>query len=291
MKPRQFADGLTYFGGAVFSFYVVHGERPALLELGISQTAPAVISLLRDPLNAPPATLVALHAHYDHAGGAARLRDAFPNAALAGNSAAAAALADPSTGNTFARAMAVVNRNPFFANAFPGADAIIHWTPQTVDLIVTQGDVIDTGGGTLEVLDAPGHSTCSIALFHRLFVSDACGMPLPSGRIWPTAFDNADRYLETLRRFIALEPDFVCPGHFTFFRETRARRFLEKSLAATENFFARVRELIGQYGPDEQTVLQHINDDYNEDIRFIQENILRYGNHAMIRQAIEKTGV
>ena len=87
---------------------------------------------------------------------------------------------------------------------------------------------------------------------------------------------------------LRLEPEAVCPGHFPFFNNNRVRRFIEKTLAATENFFERTHRLVEQFGPDEAQILEQLRKEYDEDVTFIQENILRYGNRAMARQVIEQ---
>lgn len=294
MTIREITGGIEYFGGAVFSFYLVRGERPALLELGISQTAPLVARVLKQDLGAVPAWLVALHSHYDHAGGAARLMREFPGARLACSAEAARVLALPEPAPGFVRAMEKVNGNPLFKSVYPGADDVVEWGGVRAGRVLEAGDVLETGQSALEVLAAPGHSLCSLCLFHResgaLFVSDACGMPLPSGRIWPTAFDNLEQYLDTLRRLAAIEPEFVCPGHFVFFRGNRARRFLDRSVRATEQFFERIQRLARTHGPDESAINRALAQDYDEDVTFIQDNVLRFGNRCMVRQAVAAMG-
>ena len=290
MTQREITGDIIYFGGAVFSFYVVKGARPALLELGISQTAPMVARTLRRDLHTEPAWLTAMHSHYDHAGGAVRLLREFPEAQLAGSSETARALARDEPAPGFVPAMHKVNENPLFREVYPEADDVVEWRGVEGVHVLGDGDTLDTGGAVLEVLAAPGHSPCSLCLFHResgaLFVSDACGMPLPSGRIWPTAFDDVNAYRNTLQRLAALEPEFVCPGHFIFFRRDRARRFLDRSLRATEYFFARIAALADTHGPDERAILNALRADYDEDVAFIQDNVLRFGNRCMVRQVL-----
>ncbi len=290
MTIREITEDIVYFGGAVFSFYLVRGERPALLELGISQTAPLVARMLREDLGAAPAWLTALHSHYDHAGGAVRLLREFPDARLACSAPAARVLTLDEPAPGFVRAMEKVNENALFASVYPGADTVVEWRGVSGAHVLEPGGVLDTGACSLEVIHAPGHSPCSLCLFHRgsgaLFVSDACGMPLPSGRIWPTAFDNLEQYLETLRRLAALEPEFVCPGHFVFFRGNRARRFLDRSVRATEQFFERIQRLARKHGPDEAAINRALAQDYNEDVSFIQDNVLRFGNRCMVSLAL-----
>lgn len=292
MAIREIQDNVVFFGGAFFSFYVVGRERAALIELGISQTAPVVARVLRDELGITPAWLVAPHSHYDHSGGATRLMRAFPDAGLVAGQAAADILADGANRLIHAAAMEKVNGNPLFERAFPDADTVVECGAVETTRVLRGGDTIETDAGALEIIETPGHSPCSLSLFHResgaLFVSDACGMPLPSGRIWPTAFDDVKQYIASLHAMLRLEPEAVCPGHFPFFSNGRASRFIEKTLAATENFFERVHRLVEQFGPDEPKVLEQLRNEYDEDVTFIQDNILRYGNRAMARQVIEQ---
>ena len=291
MDILSVSDHVTYFGGAFFSFYVVGSERAALLELGISQTAPVVERVLKRDIKVSPTLLVAMHSHYDHVGGALRLKSAFPDAALAAGVETAKALADPDHLPIYRRAMQKVSGNPLFEAAFPGADDMVEWDCITVDRLLPDGDTIQTGAGDIEVLAAPGHSPCSLALFHRnsgaLFVSDTCGMPLPSGRIWPTAFDDVEQYIASMKRMIALAPQVVCPGHFRFFGNGRAVRFLERSLRATEHFFERIHKLVDHFGDEEDLIMKQLRKDYDEDVTFIQDNILRHGNRTMVRQVLE----
>jgi len=296
MYKRKIDDGIFWFGGELFSFYAVCGERPALIELGISQLAPMVADTFIEIAGAPPAILAAMHAHYDHAGGAARLKSIFPEAKIAASAPAAAALSCPTETRNITCTLEALNGDPILSEKYPDADREVVFGTVPVDMVLREGDVIDTGRERrgLLALMTPGHSACSMSLFHQdtgaLFVSDACGMPLPSGRIWPTAFESFPDYLASLRRMLALEPRYVCPAHFTFFREGRAVRFLEKSIQATEAFYENINGIIDRVGPDTNAVLAELRETYDEAIRFIHPSLLRYGNRMMVRQVIAERG-
>ncbi len=293
MNIRKISDNVTYIGGAFFSFYAVGGARPALIELGISQLAQCVADAFKEHIGKPPATLVALHSHYDHAGGAARLMDIFPNAELAASTPAAEKISGEEYAGSCANAMQAVNENPLFHEAYSDADRIVVCRPIYASYMLDHGSILGTGGdGPLQVIATPGHSKCSISLYHlrsgAMFVSDTCGVPLPSGRIWPTAFDDVDLYLKSLNLMLELRPKFLCPGHFVFFRDDRAIRFLEKSIAATAGFFATLNSLIDRLGSDEDAILAELDKEYGFDMQFIQKNVLPFGNRAMLRQALKK---
>jgi len=292
MNKRKIEDGVFWFGGEMFSFYAVCGEKPALIELGVSQLAPMVAATFQEIAGAPPATIVAMHSHYDHAGGAARLKSIFPDARMAASAPSAAALSCPTEIRNIHLTMLTMNGDPLLHEKFPRADREVEFGAVPVDVVLRDGDVIETGGAGrgLQALMTPGHTSCSMALFHpdtgALFVSDACGMPLPSGRIWPTAFESFPDYLASLRRMLDLAPRYVCPAHFTFFREGRAIRFLEKSIQAAEAFHEMLVNIIDKVGADTNAALAELSETYDEAIRFIHPSLLRFGNRMMVEQVI-----
>lgn len=296
MKIKKISDNVTYIGGEFFSFYAIGGARPALIELGVSQLAQCVADAFKEHVGRAPATLVAMHSHYDHAGGASRLMDIFPNAELAASTLTAEKISREKYAASCAAAMDAVNANPYFHEAYAGADRTVVCRPIYASYMLDHGSALGTGGdGPLHVYATPGHSNCSVTLHHAssgaLFVSDTCGVPLPSGRIWPTAFDDVGLYLKSLNLMLELKPKFLCPGHFTYFRDNRAVRFLEKSIAATEGFFATLDALIDRHGADETTILAELDKEYNFDIQFIHDDIIPHGNRAMLRQAFNKRNI
>ncbi len=82
--------------------------------------------------------------------------------------------------------------------------------------LLTEGDTIDLGGRTLEVLFTPGHTPASLCLVDRanrlLFTGDTL---YPATLYAHTRDANFDDYHATAQRLGALEAqiDLVCPGH------------------------------------------------------------------------------
>ena len=74
-----------------------------------------------------------------------------------------------------------------------------------VDRTVGGGDTLQCGDLTLEVIDAPGHSSCSIVIYcpqeKALFTSDSAGVCF-GGQISPTANSNYDLYQQTLEKLV-----------------------------------------------------------------------------------------
>lgn len=98
---------------------------------------------------------------------------------------------------------------------FDGLPPIPPVPPARVDQELTEGDVVDFGGGA-EVISIPGHTDGSIAIHvptHRLlFAGDTIAHV--DGRIMLGVF-NADRpkAIESFRRLAELDLTLVCVGH------------------------------------------------------------------------------
>jgi 2-aminobenzoylacetyl-CoA thioesterase len=294
MKPsfKKITESTAFYGGPFFIYHAVLGaDRVVLIEPGISQLVPQVLTDLREGLGvSAPDTLVALHSHFDHAGGASRWKIELPDAALLASPATARALVNEPGFPGYLRSMKSTAANPFFKTFFPLADDEPIMESVVVDRELNEGDSIDLGGGdSLEVVNTPGHSACSISLYNTrartLFISDACGLPLPSGRIWPTAFHDRSLYSESIRKLIAFEPEHLCTGHMPpMSGADRIRRFFEKNLDASDRFFARIETLWNELA-DRDAVLAALFADYKNDVSAI-EFVVKFGNREMVRQVV-----
>jgi len=289
MEFQHITGNFHYLGGPIFSFYIAHGKQQILIELGISQIVPHLINTAEKNLGKfQPDYLVGLHSHFDHIGGAVRFKELYPTARLAGSEHTDKTMRDAHTAQLYVETMEKINSNPMLQMVYPDADQKVIFYPLGLDTILHEGDEMLLSDDTpLRILETPGHSKCSISLFHEttrtLFVSDACGVPFPSGRIWPTAFYDLNLYTKNLKRLRALKPDFLCFGHVGFFQDSQARRFLERSLKVTDSFFNHIAELYRKLGSID-AVLKALMKEYETDIPFIQPNIFKYGCREMIKQ-------
>jgi 2-aminobenzoylacetyl-CoA thioesterase len=293
MKVKKLAGNIYYLAGPFFVFYVVTGtEKIALIELGISQLVPQILHDIKEGFGGrAPDILIAPHGHFDHAGASARWRKELPNAVLCASAPAAAMLADEKNLAPYLRSMKSSSATPFFNQVFPLAEEEPVIEPVIFDRILKEGDSIELGGETLEVIETPGHSACSISLYHpasgSLFCSDACGLPLPSGRIWPSAFFDMNLYKDSIRKLMALEPEHICTGHNPpMSAAERNQRFLSKNLDATDSFFARIESLWSELG-DKEAVQKALFDDYQSDGAPMLAFVFKYGNKEMVRQVVD----
>jgi len=114
-----------------------------------------------------------------------------------------------------------------------------------VDRVLTDGDRVDCGDLSLEVMEAPGHSSCSLVLYEpwqqALFTSDSAGIPMGED-VFTAANSDFDRYQESLRRMAHYPVEVVLPEHFGARTGPQARAYLDASLASSD----RTRQLLEQ---------------------------------------------
>ena len=98
--------------------------------------------------------------------------------------------------------------------------------------MLEEGDVIDLGGRTLQVMHVPGRTAGGIALWEAatgcLFTSDML-YDGPHGLAWPP--DDPVQYAASIRRFRALPVSVVHGGHYGSFDRARMIEIIDRELA------------------------------------------------------------
>ena len=162
----------------VTSAYLVEGAEPALVETGPTTSADAVVAGLAElgigPNDLPH--IVVTHIHLDHAGGAGRMAATYPRATVWVHELGAPHLAEPSR---LVESAGRVYGKERLAELFGPVDPV----PADRLRALSDGDRVDLGGRTLEILHTPGHASHHVALVDSatgaLFAGDALGIHLP----------------------------------------------------------------------------------------------------------------
>lgn len=223
-------DGVTALGGGVYAIdtrmagyqgitagYLIHGDRPCLVETGTAPSAPVVRDALAS-LGVGPgdlATVVVTHIHLDHAGGVGDIAAMYPHADVVVHEKGARHLADPGRLTASARRV--------YGSAFDALFGEMVATPAERIHAVEERGVVDLGGGRrLESHYSPGHARHHVGLVDSatgdLYVGDAAGVYLPQTQDLrpatpPPDFDLAAA-LNSLRLFASLRPTRLLFSHY-----------------------------------------------------------------------------
>ena len=143
--------------------FILRGAKTALVETGPKSTADAVSKGLADAGIDSLDLIVVTHVHLDHAGAAGTLARRFPEATVVVHEIGAPHLVDPS--KLWSSAARIYGDK--MELLWGGIDPI----PAERVRAVADGDKIDLGGRSLQVIATPGH-----AWHHHAFVDDSSGI-------------------------------------------------------------------------------------------------------------------
>ena len=219
-RAGRIADNLWYLGREESGTYYLEGKNGAIMiNGGMSCILPDVLGQMKEfGLDAAKVTrFLILHSHFDHAGIVPYFKRTYPKMEVMASAAA---------WNIFAMPKAITIMNSFsqmsakqmgVGEALKGYD--IDWRDDIRGTTVGEGSRIDLGGVTLNILETPGHTNCSVTAYEpnlkALFPSDAAGIPY-GDLLFPSMNTNADQFLESLEKMKPLSVGIFCADHYGY---------------------------------------------------------------------------
>lgn len=171
-----------------------------------------------------PVICIPSHTHFDHAGGACEFDDCRMHGAEAD------ILTAPTRANTTVEGY--MDWELFTALPHEGFDPGDYQVrPARPTGLLADGDLLDLGGRTLEVLHLPGHSPGTIGLYEpatrTLFPSDA----IYDGRLYDDCYHSSiPDFRASLERLLTLPVSRVHGGHFDSFGPLRLKTLIRTYL-------------------------------------------------------------
>ena len=222
VAPFRILGNVHYVGTAdLTSFLITTPAGHVLLDAPMEENVPHLLRSIR-ALGFDPADveiLIGSHAHFDHAGGFARMKEATGAKLLLSRADAA-----------------LVERGGRGDFAFGDRGA---FTPAQVDGFVADGDVVELGGVRLRMIATPGHTKGGTSwlmdveeggeTYRVLFANSlsAPGYDLLDNEKYPSIMDD---YRASFDRLAAIDADVFLATHGSFFRLKQKR----EAMAAAE---------------------------------------------------------
>lgn len=234
----RITERITFLGKFESCVFIVEGgEESILIGGGLSYIVPDVLRQLEDFMieEEKIKKLFILHAHYDHSGIIPFFKKRWPWAEVIASERAKQLFSDPKISKVLADLNHKATSGVGLTDKAEKED--FTFTKVQIEHTVKGGDIIQCGDLTLEIIDAPGHSSCSIAIYipqeKALFTSDSAGVCF-GGQISPTANSNYDDYQQTLEKLVNYDVEVVLPEHFGVATGEEARTYVPRSIEAAK---------------------------------------------------------
>lgn len=263
-NPGRIGERLWYLGREESGIYLLEGDACSLI---ISGGMSYLATVVRDQLETfgidekRIQKLLILHSHFDHVGLVPFFRRRYPALQVYASARAWQILQMPKgieTINTFSR-LSASRRG--VAEWLQGLD--IEWRDDVVGQAVSEGATIDLGALTVEILETPGHSSCSISAYvpeiQALFPSDGGGIPYGE-TILPSGNSNFTQYQQSLERLQPLKVDILCADHYGYVKGREAENYLLRSSEAARNYRAMVEAIYRRTGSIDATVEEMVRE-------------------------------
>lgn len=218
--------GISIIGTATNPIYLIKNlDGYILIEAGISLNSELVLKQLKKHTDNNLSLIkfwFITHSHYDHCGSIEYLYSHLKNVELLASEEAIKNFRNEKYVNKI-RQLNNMLSSEFKFNANSNL-LNIPFTP------VENGQKLNFGPDTLEILATPGHSECSISLLYSsnkgsvFFVSDALGEIVQLDSWFPLAFDSINGYLQSIHRIKELNPDIIALGHSGILTDSDAKQ-------------------------------------------------------------------
>jgi glyoxylase-like metal-dependent hydrolase (beta-lactamase superfamily II) len=263
-EPGAITERIELLGRKELCSYLLKGDVYALVGGTMSHIFPNVMTQLED-LKVDLERiryLIILHTHFDHLGMAPYLVRELPWVKVVVSRVGARVLTNQKT------LKAIQDHNNFFLGR-EGAleqlgplDMVGEGFP--VHMTVDGGTELNLGDGVeLPVIDAPGHSVCSIALFfpgeYSLFPSDGIGA-LTEERILPMGSSNYDDFQQSIERLGKLGAEITCFEHYGALTPPEGKGFAERARREARAFRSKIGDLYRTHGNVERVVEELFED-------------------------------
>jgi glyoxylase-like metal-dependent hydrolase (beta-lactamase superfamily II) len=242
---------------APFAVYFIKDGAGAIIEPGPGVLATDIKKAARELGLLSPQYIIPTHIHLDHAGGAGRLAEIFPDTMIVVNSEGARHIVAPSR--------LIASTRMAFGDDFEAIYGPILPVPESRLKVVADGDRLTVGNRELLIIHTPGHAGHHIAVFDAktkgLFCGESLGLiygpgypPLPA--VAPPSFD-LELYLKDMEHLRALKPKLLFYSHGTVADEPE--KLIKTAMENTRLVGGFIRRYL-RAGESDEAIIGHVGD-------------------------------
>lgn len=256
-QPGKISGRITMLGTKESCVYLLDGGNTySIIGGGTANIIPEVEKQIIDSgidVNRIERLLI-LHSHFDHMAIAPWCRKKWPWIQITSSPRAEKNLSNPKVMKTITDfSMLLLERAGISDRA---TEFCLPFEPLPVDDIVKNGDIIRCGDRTIEIIEVPGHSSCSIAAYipeeKALAASDAGGIPFGDD-VLTAANSNFDQYQESLEKMAAFPVEIHMAEHYGAMTGDDAGAFLPRSIESAVKTRKLIEETLSRTGDPAKT--------------------------------------
>lgn len=288
---KKLTENVRLLGNGYFNYFLVGNKRAALVECGTRASA-AILNKQLENLDPKPEIkyLVALHSHFDHACGIPALKQLFPQALVVASSLGKKLLSKEKIVRELYKNDEKLSET-YLQNGFIDKIPEVPAPPTIeVDMVVEDGDFLKVDQDlNLKIIDAPGHSICSIAAYLEkdqfMFSSDALGYMFKDGGYTPTFFSGFSDYINTIQKLMAYSARFLGPAHGDIIQGEAIMPFYKKVIAESQRIHDYLKEKV-LLGYDESELTKEVYEKHiKEGLSFYPKDMMMESMYLLIKSS------
>ena len=299
--PVEITETLTMLGTAEYPFYLFKGEGEGLIVEGGVGISASVLREQIEQLGIAPGFVkqaVVTHAHPDHVMAVPGMREIFPGVEVFASEVAARTLSLGKVVSFFCKMDKALTDSLCrcgLANEGQCAETLSEMEI-AIDRTLGDGDKITVAGLSIEVLQTPGHSDCSICLWEPagrvLVISDASGFYLPEVSYWwPCYFGSYAEHLGTIERLAGMDAEVLCLGHTCAITGADdVKQYLADALAATKAYHQQIVDG-AKSGKSVREMSEQLGSDIYQQTPFMPVDFFQKNCSILVKQSLAHEGI
>lgn len=291
-KAGKIRERLWFLGREESGVYLVEGNDGSMIVSGGLSYIVSELLLQFKEFNIDQekiTKLLILHSHFDHVGIVPFFKRRNPDLEIFASSRAWKILRMSNAIDTINEYNRLTMESMGMSETCSKYD--LEWRTDVSGTAVSEGDRIDLGGVELNILETPGHSSCSISAwapeFKALFPSDGGGIPYDQ-TIIPSGNSNFTYFQKSLEKLKGLEVEYLCADHYGYVTGEEARRFIPRSIELARDSRTEMEALYGRTGDAEVVVNSLADSFYSENPEYFLSREIYVGiYHQVLRHIAE----